>query len=971
MKGQAGINQDLHLALLGRPIINLGGVSLRERDVIPLKMQALVCYLVLNPGEHEREKLASLLWGESTTQQSRTSLRTDLARTAGRLNGFLHIKRSSLAFNQTTSYWLDVEAFSQQLTGKPTAEQLRRAVALYRGEFLEGFFINNAPDFDDWLVGQRERLREMALQALAQLVNVSLTQKGYQEGIAYAKQLLRLDPWREEAHRDLMRLLALSDQRSAALEQFEKCRDILAVEFGVEPGLETVRLAEQIKQDLLRPQPAPIPITHPAPFQPPPDLPHFVNREILLAQIKAAITAQPGRFAVIGMGGMGKTSFVIHLAHQIRDQFPDGVLWADVRHDDPIGLIDRWAEAYGCDFRAVADEASRAAALRDILKDKKALLILDDVDFVTRVRPLLPEKFPGTILFTTRDEDVAFHLKATRFRLEELNSADGLTLLRQVVGDERVERELAAAHQLCTLLQNLPLALTIAAQRLALRHQMHLRDMVARLQREKSRLSALDEQGQAVRASFLVSWRALDEKQKRTFALIGIFAGRSFTVAALTASAGGDPYETEDHLFALNALSLVALAADNRYRQHSLLAEFAREHLADTEAEQRLATYYLTFAQENGQDYDALRPEWENLMAGMKLAHEREMWAEVLGYSEALTEAWFARGRYTEARQGYEWAVAAAEAIYNPLKQANTLLHWGRACLEQGDNSIAQTKLTYSIHIYKQQQEPSGIARVQNLLARALTEQIRGKSGKDEIMDLLDSSQSLYSTLGDELGESEAIHLKAHTLFLAENYKEAQQLALLALRKREGINDTRGLIATLRLLSRISRSPILQENVNSTRYCLRALSLSETLQDKGELAVSLSMTAGTLNEDGRLHEALIMLNKAIPILRQIGTRRNLATALHRLAIIQKGLGNLPEAIRIAEESLAICQTLREPLFLLNILVDLGDLYIAHNRLDQARIIFQHGLNQATQINHPGWLNSFQTRLDRLDASGDR
>ncbi|MBK9051434.1 MAG: hypothetical protein IPL78_11120 [Chloroflexi bacterium] len=436
MKGQSATGQDLHLALLGRPIINLGGVSLRERDVIPLKMQALLCYLVMNPGEHDREMLATLLWGESTTQQSRTSLRTDLARTAGRLDSCLHIKRSSLAFNQTTRYWLDVEEFSHYLAKSPTAEQLRRAVSLYQGEFLDGVFVPNAPDFEDWLVGQRERLREMALQALAQLVNYSLAQKGYPEGITYAKQLLRLDPWREEAHRDLMRLLALSDQRSAALEQFEKCRGILATEFGVEPGLETVRLAEQIRHDLLRPQPTatPIPIAHPAPFQPPPDLPYFVNRETLLAQIKAAIASQPGRFAVIGMGGMGKSSFAIHLAHQIRDQFPDGVLWADVSHDDPIGLIDRWAEAYGCDFRAVADEASRAAALRDILKDKKALLILDDVDSVSRVRPLLPDNFPGTVLFTTRDEDVAFHLKATRFRLEELDSSDGLTLLRQVVG---------------------------------------------------------------------------------------------------------------------------------------------------------------------------------------------------------------------------------------------------------------------------------------------------------------------------------------------------------------------------------------------------------------------------------------------------------------------------------------------------------------------------------------------------------
>lgn len=127
------------------------------------------------------------------------------------------------------------------------------------------------------------------------------------------------------------------------------------------------------------------------------------------------------------------TSLVVHLAHHLRDQFPDGVLWADVSQDNTIGLIDRWAEAYGCDFRTVADEASRAAALRDTLKDKQALLILDDVDRVTKVRPLI------------------------------------------------------------------------------------------------------------------VSWRALDEKQKRTFALIGIFAGRSFTVEALIAAVAGVPPKPHGH----------------------------------------------------------------------------------------------------------------------------------------------------------------------------------------------------------------------------------------------------------------------------------------------------------------------------------------------------------------------------------------------------------------------------------------
>lgn len=860
-------------------------------------------------------------------------------------------------------------AFTDYLSGIPTAEQARRAVGLYRGEFLEGFFVNNAPEFEDWQFGQRERLRELALQGLALLVTYALTQENYQEGIGYAQQLLRLDPWREEAHRELMRLLALSGQRSAALEQFTRCQMILAEEFGVAPGQETVRLAEQIRADLLRPHPTPappLPIQQPAPFQPPPDLPYFVGRERLIKQIIAVATApdSPNRLALIGMGGMGKTSLAIHLAHQLRDQFPDGVLWADVSQDDLIGLIDRWAEAYNCDFRTVADEASRAAALRDILKAKKALLILDDVDRVTKVRPLLPDNFPGKIIITTRSEEIAYHLKASPHLLQELELTAGLALLRQVVGEERVQAELAAANELCTLLQNLPLALNIAAQRLALRHQMHLRDMVARLQREKSRLTALDEQDQAVRASFLVSWRALDEKQKGTFALLGLFEGRSFTVDAVTAIAAADPYETEDHLFALNALCLVAQTSEGRYRQHPLLAEFAREHLADPLADQRLADYFLTFAQAHGQVYEALRPEWENVMAGMETAYKREMWTELLGYSEALTEAWFARGRYTEARRGYEWAVAAAQTTRASHKLATALLHWGRACLEQGDHEQARQLLQASRQYQQANNNLHGLAQSQVLLAHALLETVTGKDDFASAITLLESSQQLYQQLQHEAGEAEAIQGQARTYYFMADYQQAKALAQTALQKQQTCQDKRGELVTLRLLSQIFLSPTFYDQEQAAAYRWQALTLSETIQDEGELAVSLGMAAETHLAHKNFTGAWQLLERSYAILQRIGARRNLAFNLSRQSRVQAEMGHPEQALPLSLESLKICESLHDPILTASALLQVGDLLVQLNRVPEARDYWLHGIELMQPLHHTRYLEVFQHRLQK-------
>ena len=815
---------------------------------------------------------------------------------------------------------------------------------------------------------QQARLEIMAFAALNRLISYDSAHRLYQDGVTYGQQLLSLEPTREESHRELMRLLALSGQRSAALEQFEKCRLVLAAD-ELEPGQETARLAEQIRDDLLRPQPAPshpIPNQQTAHLQPPPDPTHFVNREALLLQLKTAIaTGSNQRLAVVGMGGIGKTSFVIHLAHQVRDQFADGVLWADVSHDDPIGLIDRWAEAYGCDFRTVADETSRAAALRDILKDKRALLILDDVDHLAKVRPLIPDNFPGTVLLTTRDEDVAFHLQAQKFRLEELAEADGLALLRRVVGEERVQAEFAAANQLCALLQNLPLALNITAQRLALRHQMYLRDMVARLRQEKSRLAALDEQDQAVRASFLVSWRALDDKQKRTFALMGLFAGRSFTVDALTAIAGGDPYETEDQLYALNALSLVAQTADGRYRQHTLLAEFARDTLADPQTDRRLAEYYLAYAQEYGQNYNALRPEWENLMAGMETAYKREMWVEVLGYSQALTEAWFARGRYTEARQGYEWAVAAAESIADEPQKARNLFRWAQACLEQSGNQQAEQLVDQSVALFRQQNDLAGQAAAQNLKASLLLESIQNEMDYHLALNLLTSSQSLYAQIQHENGESDAIHIQARAYYLRGDYEKALELAKLALQKRKFSQDKKGQIVTLRLLGQIVIGKGNTDWELSTQYRQEALSLSEELQDQGELALSLNVLATALLKQGRLSEAEIMLERSMPILRRIGAQRGLAMALLFLCQVKHALQKLNTAWKMGNESLTLSRKLADPLVLLNVLVELGDLHLGDGRPDHAQLLFDEGYDLAVQINHPGWCHTFQIRRHAL------
>ncbi|MDQ2998820.1 MAG: AAA family ATPase [Chloroflexota bacterium] len=247
------MSEELRLALIGSLRLALGGVAMNR--LVSGKALALLSYLAMTGRAHSRQALAGLLWGELPEEDARRNLRVTLAELRKQLDPYLLISRQELAFNRESPYWLDVEVFRHTLKGRgltpaeqPT-EQLRETIELYRGDFLEDFYVRDAPMFDEWVLGQRERLRKLVLEALHTLSARMIELHEYTAGIDYTSRLLALDPWREEAHRQMMLLLALSGQRSMALAQYEVCRRVLADELGVEPAQETTALLQRIRSE--------------------------------------------------------------------------------------------------------------------------------------------------------------------------------------------------------------------------------------------------------------------------------------------------------------------------------------------------------------------------------------------------------------------------------------------------------------------------------------------------------------------------------------------------------------------------------------------------------------------------------------------------------------------------------------------------------------------------------------------------
>jgi DNA-binding SARP family transcriptional activator len=217
------------------------------------KAQALLIYLALEPGLHERDALAGLLWSDQPAVKARANLRTALSRLRASLgDNYLQISPRAIGFDLGPDIWVDAVAFERGIAAASLADQ-REALALYQGDFLAQFAVRKAGLFEEWSLFRRERLRGLALDALYRLAKASLTTADYNQATADLRRLLTLDPWREAAHRALMRSLAASGDRAAALAQFERCRQTLWDELGVEPAPATAALYEQIKAGELAP----------------------------------------------------------------------------------------------------------------------------------------------------------------------------------------------------------------------------------------------------------------------------------------------------------------------------------------------------------------------------------------------------------------------------------------------------------------------------------------------------------------------------------------------------------------------------------------------------------------------------------------------------------------------------------------------------------------------------------------------
>jgi adenylate cyclase len=284
---------------------------------------ALLGYLAAERRSVARDFLAALFWPDEATSKGRSNLRRELHNLAQILPDCWELDRQSVAFIPSANTIVDL----CQLLQLEAEERWQEAAELLGGEFLEGLYLDDNPEFENWLLGERERWRGRAEAILSRVIEGHTRRGRYSDALRHTWRLLQLAPWNEEAHRQAMRLLAWTGQRGAALRQFETCKRALWEELDIEPAVETIALYQQIQAGKLDlPPQLPTFLTEEGArheFE----RPLFVARERELAQLDAflnrALAGQGGVVFIIGGPGRGKTALLDAFARRAMGAFPD------------------------------------------------------------------------------------------------------------------------------------------------------------------------------------------------------------------------------------------------------------------------------------------------------------------------------------------------------------------------------------------------------------------------------------------------------------------------------------------------------------------------------------------------------------------------------------------------------------------------------------------------------------------------
>jgi len=905
------------------------------------KVRALLVYLVVTARPQAREHLATLLWGDMSDADAKSNLRQALANLKKLFDAYFEITRDTVEFRRDAAYALDVEAFERIRAWKPGSQDslqssissLQALVALYHGEFLAGFYVRDAPEFEEWILTQRARWHDLAVAAHETLMRELIARGQYAAAITSAKQLLTLEPWREEAHRQLMLLYARTGQRSAALAQYETCRNILRAEMGVEPFAETRVWYERLCAVDAAPR-----------FNLPLQTTLFVGRETELAQLESLLLNPNARLLTLtGVGGVGKTRLALQAAARARDlgAFLDGVVFVSLAE---LGASDLVAPALSQALGLPLSATAPLTQITDYLRAKEMLVLLDNFENViadTRWLADLMAHAPRVKFLVTSREKL-------NLRAEWTMPLDGIAYPRATAAADIaafdavqlfVERARQAAPaftldasnarpiaRVCELTQGLPLGIELAAAWVS---QYSCQELARELERGYDILATtlrdVPTRQTSLRAVFEYSWQRLSEHERAVWRKLAVFHG-GWTRDAARAIADASPQD----LNALADKSLARVDAASRYSMHELARQFALEKLEQDAAENAAARakhseFFAAFAAarestlKGAVDQAALNAfaqEFANVLAGWEWAWTIPHWNSIRAYMEPLFVILEMRGEFSLGAQLYANAREYVEALPKRSSEAKhvlgqLLIREGWMRFRLGEFSKTRVLVERGLPFLEKARDEYEIAYA--LLFLGAAEWGRGELDASE--KFFQASYARYEKINNAWGSAGALNNLGQLAHEGGNYDAAENYLKRGLAIARAANMPH---QTAHLLNNLAMLAVRQENFYAAQeFLAEALALTKASGEPHISAITQVYLAQAYARDdpSRAYE---IAQAALSHLREFGDRSNmlpLLTLLGDLARAQNELARaenyLRQALALAREIGASAQTLDE------------------------------------------------------------
>ncbi|SFF06794.1 DNA-binding transcriptional activator of the SARP family [Actinoplanes philippinensis] len=567
----------------------LGPVEAAEEERVvvlgALKQRHLLASLLFDGGHPVTfETLIDRLWGDEPPADARGALYgyvARLRRVVKDSTGVTLVRWSGGYTLQVPEGSVDLFRFRQLLdTARSAGPEdrlalLEEALGLWRGDALAGL-----PG--EWAQRTRESLDQHRLGALADWALTAIARGRHAEAVDRLAVALARDPLCEPLIAAMMRALHASGRTVEALDLFARSRNRIVDELGTEPG----PLLREAHTSVLR---EPAEAARPArPFLLPPDLPDYTGFDDAVSAVVEALRTSSGSPVVVvsGQGGAGKTAFAVHVAHAVREQYPDGLLFLNVGGADPLEpaeALSRLLRMLGvtdADAQGNSDLREREARYRAELAGRRVLVVVDDAVGARQIHPFMPGDAGSALLVTSRNRLVT--VAATRrVELSTMTAAEARALLTRVIGRERADADPQQTERLIALCARLPLAVRVAAARLAARPHWSVGQLADRLDDERRRLDELAVDDLEVRAGLAVGYRGLSPRAQLTFRALGCLDPPVLTAITVAALLGAGPDEADDLVEEITDARLLDVVASDggftRYRMHDLVRLYAGE----------------------------------------------------------------------------------------------------------------------------------------------------------------------------------------------------------------------------------------------------------------------------------------------------------------------------------------------------------------------------------------------------------